>query len=221
MGTIAAAPCGALLPTPTTPWLHVLLAYIRASINGSLIAVVLLIGAVRVRGAAEMRPLAASSSGQTARPLAAAQGHCGVRCIPASRKIHKVQYAGVTAPVVAQYACCSAVPRVPVRGVAPRTAIAAAAAAEKGAALQPQSNPSQLPDLLRQFDCVQPAAEALILSTLLPPPSAVEQLTVAPITAFNGTVKLPGSKSLSNRILLLAALAEGTTLVRNLLVRRP
>ena len=30
-------------------------------------------------------------------------------------------------------------------------------------------------------------------------------------------VKLPGSKSLSNRILLLAALAEGTTLVRNLL----
>ena len=36
---------------------------------------------------------------------------------------------------------------------------------------------------------------------------------------MSGTVKLPGSKSLSNRILLLAALAEGTTLVRNLLVR--
>jgi 3-phosphoshikimate 1-carboxyvinyltransferase len=30
-------------------------------------------------------------------------------------------------------------------------------------------------------------------------------------------VKLPGSKSLSNRILLLAALAEGTTVVKNLL----
>lgn len=32
-----------------------------------------------------------------------------------------------------------------------------------------------------------------------------------------GTVRLPGSKSLSNRMLLLAALAEGETLVRNLL----
>lgn len=35
---------------------------------------------------------------------------------------------------------------------------------------------------------------------------------------IEGTVKLPGSKSLSNRILLLAALAEGTTNVQNLLV---
>lgn len=40
-----------------------------------------------------------------------------------------------------------------------------------------------------------------------------------PIKTISGTVKLPGSKSLSNRILLLAALAEGTTVVRNLLVR--
>ena len=40
-----------------------------------------------------------------------------------------------------------------------------------------------------------------------------------PVKTVSGTVKLPGSKSLSNRILLLAALAEGTTLVRNLLVR--
>jgi 3-phosphoshikimate 1-carboxyvinyltransferase len=47
----------------------------------------------------------------------------------------------------------------------------------------------------------------------------VEQLPVAPVRVMSGTVKLPGSKSLSNRILLLAALAEGTTLVRNLLVR--
>ncbi len=41
-----------------------------------------------------------------------------------------------------------------------------------------------------------------------------------PIKTISGTVKLPGSKSLSNRILLLAALAEGTTVVKNLLVRR-
>lgn len=33
-----------------------------------------------------------------------------------------------------------------------------------------------------------------------------------------GTVKLPGSKSISNRVLLLAALAQGETLVQNLLV---
>lgn len=45
----------------------------------------------------------------------------------------------------------------------------------------------------------------------------VEQLTVQPIKTMSGTVRLPGSKSLSNRILLLAALAEGTTLVKNLL----
>ncbi len=42
-----------------------------------------------------------------------------------------------------------------------------------------------------------------------------------PVKKIEGTVKLPGSKSLSNRILLLAALAEGTTLVKNLLVGRP
>jgi len=45
----------------------------------------------------------------------------------------------------------------------------------------------------------------------------VEQLTIQPVKKISGTVKLPGSKSLSNRILLLAALAEGTTIVRNLL----
>jgi 3-phosphoshikimate 1-carboxyvinyltransferase len=48
----------------------------------------------------------------------------------------------------------------------------------------------------------------------------VEQLTVQPVRTISGTVKLPGSKSLSNRILLLAALAEGTTVVKNLLVSR-
>ena len=45
----------------------------------------------------------------------------------------------------------------------------------------------------------------------------VESLTVDPITSINGEVTLPGSKSLSNRVLLLAALAEGTTRVENLL----
>lgn len=44
-----------------------------------------------------------------------------------------------------------------------------------------------------------------------------EVLTVDPIASAMGTVKLPGSKSLSNRALLLAALARGTTRLSNLL----
>ena len=42
-------------------------------------------------------------------------------------------------------------------------------------------------------------------------------LTVTPIKSLDGTVTLPGSKSLSNRCLLLAALSEGNTKVENLL----
>jgi 3-phosphoshikimate 1-carboxyvinyltransferase len=42
-------------------------------------------------------------------------------------------------------------------------------------------------------------------------------MLIGPLTHARGTVKLPGSKSISNRMLLLAALAEGTTTLRNLL----
>jgi 3-phosphoshikimate 1-carboxyvinyltransferase len=45
----------------------------------------------------------------------------------------------------------------------------------------------------------------------------VDYLDLAPIRRACGTVRLPGSKSISNRILLLAALASGETLVRDLL----
>ncbi|MGB0859765.1 MAG: 3-phosphoshikimate 1-carboxyvinyltransferase [Pseudoalteromonas spongiae] len=45
----------------------------------------------------------------------------------------------------------------------------------------------------------------------------MEQLHLKAIKRVNGEVTLPGSKSLSNRILLLAALCEGTTQVENLL----
>jgi 3-phosphoshikimate 1-carboxyvinyltransferase len=45
----------------------------------------------------------------------------------------------------------------------------------------------------------------------------VETLTVKPIKSLDGTVTLPGSKSLSNRCLLLAALSDGATRVDNLL----
>lgn len=44
-----------------------------------------------------------------------------------------------------------------------------------------------------------------------------ETYTMTPIKSLDGTVTLPGSKSLSNRCLLLAALSEGSTKVDNLL----
>lgn len=45
----------------------------------------------------------------------------------------------------------------------------------------------------------------------------METLTLKPISTAQGEVTLPGSKSLSNRILLLAALAQGETTITNLL----
>lgn len=45
----------------------------------------------------------------------------------------------------------------------------------------------------------------------------MQSLTLSPVSRVNGTVHLPGSKSVSNRALLLAALAEGTTRLTNLL----
>ncbi|GAA6204400.1 3-phosphoshikimate 1-carboxyvinyltransferase [Thalassotalea sp. SU-HH00458] len=46
----------------------------------------------------------------------------------------------------------------------------------------------------------------------------MEQLTLNPIDKIQGEVFLPGSKSLSNRALLIAALAKGETKITNLLV---
>jgi 3-phosphoshikimate 1-carboxyvinyltransferase len=45
----------------------------------------------------------------------------------------------------------------------------------------------------------------------------LSHLELGPIAAVRGTVKLPGSKSISNRTLLLASLAAGTTVVREVL----
>lgn len=45
----------------------------------------------------------------------------------------------------------------------------------------------------------------------------MKSLTLRPIRTVRGDITLPGSKSLSNRILLLAALARGTTTITNLL----
>ncbi|HET7034030.1 MAG TPA: 3-phosphoshikimate 1-carboxyvinyltransferase, partial [Casimicrobiaceae bacterium] len=47
--------------------------------------------------------------------------------------------------------------------------------------------------------------------------AAPAYLDLAPVNRVAGTVALPGSKSISNRTLLLAALANGDTLVRSLL----
>lgn len=45
----------------------------------------------------------------------------------------------------------------------------------------------------------------------------MDSLTLQPITKVEGEINLPGSKSLSNRALLLAALAQGNTEITNLL----
>lgn len=45
----------------------------------------------------------------------------------------------------------------------------------------------------------------------------MNSLTLNPIARVEGTVHLPGSKSISNRVLLLAALAKGQTRITNLL----
>lgn len=45
----------------------------------------------------------------------------------------------------------------------------------------------------------------------------MESLRIEPIAKVNGEINLPGSKSLSNRALLLAAFADGVTEIRNLL----
>lgn len=46
----------------------------------------------------------------------------------------------------------------------------------------------------------------------------MEQLLLNAFHHANGEIKLPGSKSISNRTLLLAALSKGTTLIRDLLI---
>lgn len=45
----------------------------------------------------------------------------------------------------------------------------------------------------------------------------MEKLVIFPKTMAQGSINIPGSKSLSNRILLLSALAKGETKIRNLL----
>jgi 3-phosphoshikimate 1-carboxyvinyltransferase len=48
--------------------------------------------------------------------------------------------------------------------------------------------------------------------------TAVNFLDIPPLMGARGTITLPGSKSISNRVLLLAALAQGTTEVRDVLL---
>ena len=45
----------------------------------------------------------------------------------------------------------------------------------------------------------------------------MEFIDLPPLLGAAGTIRLPGSKSISNRVLLLAALAEGTTEIHDLL----
>ena len=45
----------------------------------------------------------------------------------------------------------------------------------------------------------------------------MESITLQPASKVGGTIKLPGSKSISNRTLLLAAFSNGVTEIRDLL----
>lgn len=63
----------------------------------------------------------------------------------------------------------------------------------------------------------RPAEEAGQGDSKSKAPKKLEQLKLDPIERLTGTVVLPGSKSLSNRALLLSALSKGTTTVENLL----
>ena len=56
-----------------------------------------------------------------------------------------------------------------------------------------------------------------VRATVFEKDEAANAMLVNPIGEISGLVKLPGSKSLSNRVLLLAALASGTTVVENIL----
>jgi 3-phosphoshikimate 1-carboxyvinyltransferase len=47
--------------------------------------------------------------------------------------------------------------------------------------------------------------------------SGLPDITIGPFKQAQGTIVLPGSKSISNRALLLAALSSGTTILKNLL----
>src|SRR2546423_8316988 len=49
------------------------------------------------------------------------------------------------------------------------------------------------------------------------PDSDLQYLDLQPVTRMAGSVRLPGSKSISNRVLLLAALARGHTRIEGLL----
>ncbi|KAF5761066.1 putative enolpyruvate transferase domain, 3-phosphoshikimate 1-carboxyvinyltransferase [Helianthus annuus] len=69
----------------------------------------------------------------------------------------------------------------------------------------------------KQNDQKRSLAVAASVATTQKTSTAPEEIVLKPIKEISGTVNLPGSKSLSNRILLLAALAEGTTVVDNLL----
>src|SRR3972149_12232522 len=47
--------------------------------------------------------------------------------------------------------------------------------------------------------------------------TAPQFIDIPPLLSARGTVQLPGSKSISNRMLLLAALSQGVTEIRDLL----
>src|ERR1700749_2781921 len=64
---------------------------------------------------------------------------------------------------------------------------------------------------------MRPRARRARRTTDPPPMYAIPFLDIPPLRSAAGRVRLPGSKSISNRVLLLAGLAAGTAVVHDLL----
>mmetsp|Transcript_7593 Transcript_7593/g.10550 ORF Transcript_7593/g.10550 Transcript_7593/m.10550 type:complete len:490 (-) Transcript_7593:1168-2637(-) len=67
------------------------------------------------------------------------------------------------------------------------------------------------------FSLLSTVSTRQTIQKVIPMNAEVEKLRLSPIEKVQGVVRLPGSKSLSNRALLIAALCEGETIVENLL----
>lgn len=78
-----------------------------------------------------------------------------------------------------------------------------------------------LPYKGRVFQQWKAYRESMFSSNWLPQTAtldAVSSITVAPVDSLSGHVILPGSKSMTNRVVLLAALSEGISGIQNVLV---
>lgn len=71
--------------------------------------------------------------------------------------------------------------------------------------------------ILLSYRCIPSTMLYILINKGILMADSYNEITLQPIELFSGTINLPGSKSVSNRALLLAALSKGTTRLTNLL----